>query len=107
MDEPLATLKRREHDDGVLVRVTGEIDMSNVDLLHDEILETIGQVESASLDLGQVRYIDSQGLRLLKRIADRLALGGVELTVIAPPESIAGQLLAITKMGNYLRISSS
>jgi stage II sporulation protein AA (anti-sigma F factor antagonist) len=104
MDEPLATLKRREHDDGVLVRVTGEIDMSNVDLLHDEILETIGQVESASLDLGQVRYIDSQGLRLLKRLSDRLALAGIELTIVAPPDSVAGQLLAITQMSSYLRI---
>jgi stage II sporulation protein AA (anti-sigma F factor antagonist) len=109
VDEPLAELERSadDDDDSVVIRVRGEIDMSNVEMLHSQILEAIGHVGSASLDLSIVSYIDSQGLRLLKRIADRLALGGVELTVIAPPESIAGQLLAITKMGNYLRISSS
>ena len=106
MDRPLADLERSELADGVRVTVIGEIDMSNVEDLHDQILEAVGQVESVSLDLSPVGYIDSQGLRLLKRIADRLALAGIELTVIAPPESVAGQLLAITRMGNYLRIAS-
>ena len=107
MDQPLAQLECTAHDDGIVITVRGEIDMSNVELLHGQILEAIGHVGSAALDLSSIGYIDSQGLRLLKRIADRLALAGVELTVIAAPESIAGQLLAITKMGNYLRISAA
>jgi anti-anti-sigma factor len=104
-DPPLAQLERGEEDDGVRVRIVGDIDMSNVEPLHQQILDAIGQVDSASLDLSAVQYIDSQGLRLLKRLADRLALAGIELTVVAPADSIAGQLLAISGMGSYLRIA--
>jgi len=107
MDQPLAELERIAHDDGVMIRIRGEIDMSNVELLHGQILEAIGHAGSASLDLELVRYIDSQGLRLLERIADRLGLAGVELTVVAPPDGVAGQLLEMTQMGNYLRIIPS
>jgi anti-anti-sigma factor len=107
MSDALATIESFDRPDGVLVSLRGEVDTSNVDMVYDEILIAIGQVGSASLDLSDVQYIDSQGLRMLKRLSDRLALAGVLLTVTAPPDSIAGQLLAITTMSDYLRIEPS
>jgi anti-anti-sigma factor len=107
MPDAFASIESFDRPDAVLVTLRGEVDMSNVDTVYDEILIAIGQVGSASLDLSEVRYIDSQGLRMLKRLSDRLALAGVLLTVTAPPDSIAGQLLAITTMSDYLRIEPS
>ncbi|MHB8690394.1 MAG: STAS domain-containing protein [Solirubrobacteraceae bacterium] len=107
MPDAFASIESFDRPDGMLVSLRGEVDMSNVDTIYDEILIAIGQVGSASLDLSDVQYIDSQGLRMLKRLSDRLGLAGVLLTVTAPPDSIAGQLLAITTMSDYLRIEPS
>jgi hypothetical protein len=42
--------------------------------------------------------MDSRGVRLPHELSRRLAADGVELTVVAPADSIAGEILRLTRL---------
>ena len=50
---------------------------------------------------------DSQGVRLLHRLSSALTARGATLVVVAPEESIAGDVLRITQMADLIEIRSS
>jgi anti-sigma B factor antagonist len=104
MTHELALLRREEHNGVLVVHVSGEIDLSNADELHRRIHRELSGTPLAVVDLGEISYIDSQGLRLLKRLSDQLEGEGARLEVVAPPDSIARDVLELTKMGEEITI---
>ena len=96
----------REERDGarLILRLSGEIDLSNVEHLHDAIKLAVPGSSLVVIDLAEVEYIDSQGLRLLKRLSSALALDGVRLQVLAPPKSIARDVLDLTRMSDEIEV---
>ncbi|MBR2834880.1 MAG: STAS domain-containing protein [Coriobacteriales bacterium] len=73
------------------VYVTGEVDVSNADVLRNGIDDAFGvpQVRSVGVDLSEVPYIDSTGIGVLvgaKHKADEL---GCEFKVIKPQDNVA------------------
>jgi anti-anti-sigma factor len=82
--EPLV-LKITQFDDSQLVAVGGEIDLNTAPEL-DEVLTKFdsGQV---TVDLADVTFIDSTGVRVLIEAYERLGRGGGTLTVrdASPP----------------------
>ena len=96
-EPPLARLEIRRADDATVVCVFGEIDLSNAAGLQAEIEAALRDVRgSGALDLGGVEYLDSQGLRLLHTVVSRQARRGLNVTLLAPADSVAGDILMLS-----------
>ena len=97
MSDPLAQL-RFDWDGAESVRVTvsGEIDLSNADGLERELLTALAPARAVTIDLREVTYMDSQGVRLLHHLSVGLA-SDATLTVVAPAGTFAGGVLRVTR----------
>jgi anti-anti-sigma factor len=91
----------------IVIQLRGEIDLSNVEGLESQIDRAIADVESVVIDLTAVEFIDSRGLRLLKRISTDVSARNATFAVVAPPSSIARSLLDMTHMSAELAVSDS
>jgi anti-anti-sigma factor len=87
----------RPGDGGVRIAIAGEIDLANADAVEEQIVAAItNQVTSVSLDLGDVDYIDSAGLRIFFALAPRLAGLQIALELVAPIGSPSRRLLEVS-----------
>lgn len=89
-----------ENGDVLVIRITGEVDVSNVDVLR----ERIGTMVPAGtgrvvFDLGELEFIDSSGLSLLVDIAS-----GVGRAELRTPSSIVRRIVDLTGLGPVLPI---
>ena len=82
--------------ESVEVTVRGEIDLSNADDLERELARELTPARDVTIDLREVEYIDSSGVRLLHHLAATLA-PGTGLTVVAPEGTFAGSVLRLTR----------
>lgn len=98
MNAPLATVEVRRVERDVSVVVVGEIDLSNADDVQVRIDEASRGARAVTVDLRAVDYMDSRGVRLLHDLSRRLAADGIELTVVAPADTIAGEILRLTRL---------
>ena len=93
-------------DDGVVVAsLSGEIDLSNAAEITDALLggipnEALGLV----IDLSEVSYIDSAGVRMLAELDHRLGWRAQTLRVVAPEESRSRRVLEIAGLERVLSI---
>ena len=102
MTDPPPLMQTDGEDGRVVVRLTGEIDLSNVDGLETRIDEAISDVGEVVIDLTAIDFIDSRGLRLLKRVSAVVAGRAGTLVVVAPASSIARSVLDMTGMSQEL-----
>jgi len=102
--DELARVQRDDVDGAAVVHLVGEIDLSNADELHGRIRQVVAGVPRVVIDLAAIAYIDSQGLRLLTRLSDQLDDEGRELEIVAPPDSIARDVLELAGMGDEITI---
>jgi anti-anti-sigma factor len=92
----LARVETEQRDATCLVRVHGEIDMSNA-------RELLGAIETAMpnsaeelvVDLTGVSYVDSAGVALLLRLAHRLQGRRQEMSLMAPHGSPVREVLEL------------
>jgi anti-anti-sigma factor len=72
---------RSEHEGDVhLIELIGELDLDGAPRLEEELRAAeAGDATSIVVDLGQLEFIDSTGLRLLVMAADRSAAGRFSL----------------------------
>ncbi|MEV4319477.1 STAS domain-containing protein [Actinocrispum sp. NPDC049592] len=85
MTTPLTVTPERGPDGTVVLLATGEIDMTNSDVLTEAIEGTPGRVV---VDLSGVEYIDSAGLAVLFIHAERIEV--VVPSVLAPVVAFSG-----------------
>lgn len=104
MSEPLAQIDVVDHQGQPLLRIVGEVDMSNVRAVADELRIGIGTASTAIVDLTGLGFLDSQGLRMLHRLVDERARAGSALVIVAPPTGVAGSVLALTGMDKDLDV---
>ena len=65
-----------EFEDGrFVVRLSGEVDLSNVEGLEAQIEDAIADAQDVVIDLTAIEFIDSRGLRLLNRVASSVPDG--------------------------------
>ena len=80
-----------------VARLCGEVDLSNVD---DLTLVIEAAVSNAALglvlDLSDVTYLDSTGLRLIFRLSRRLLDRQQQLRLVVPPEA---RILPVLRLG--------
>ena len=73
-------------DDGLVrIAVAGEIDLANAAAVEEQIVAAItNQVTRVSVELGEVDYLDSAGLRIFFSLAPRLSTLQIALELAAP-----------------------
>lgn len=97
MMEPTAFVSARADGGHVYIVVSGEIDLSNADDIERDIAHAIpNHITSASIDLTDVTYIDSVGMRLLFSLAAQLRTAQIGLTIVAPENSPARRIVEIS-----------
>lgn len=87
-----------------VVRIVGEVDMSNADTIAAQLDAAADGVDALTIDLTDVAYLDSHGLHILQSLADRHTVGSLKLTLIADPGGIAHQLLTIAGIANTVPV---
>ena len=107
MTEPRPLLQTEGDDGRVIVRLAGEIDLSNVDALEAQIDSAIAQAQDVVIDLTAIDFIDSRGLRLLNRVSSSVADRHGTLLVVAPAGSVARSVLDMTGMSRELTVHDS
>ena len=79
-----------------ILRVDGEVDMSNAEELAAAMDQAAGKGSTVALDLSGTTYLDSAGIRLLFNLAKRLQTQRRRVRVIVPEDSPIRAVLEIT-----------
>jgi anti-sigma B factor antagonist len=90
-------------EDGCLVRVTGEIDLSTVAVLRRELDAALGEDATVLLDLSGVTFIDSSGLHLLIE-ASQSSEAGDRADFVVRPSEIVQRLIELSGTADLLTI---
>jgi anti-anti-sigma factor len=91
---PLGDLKLESIAGLPVARLSGEIDRSNVAELGDRVTTAIGdQSGGLVLDLSELAFLDSTGIRMLFELAAELKRRQQALRVVVPDGSHLGQVL--------------
>lgn len=97
-------VQRRDGDRGEIVAVRGEVDLTNADQLGEALAAATGH--TVVLDLSELAFLDSAGIRTIDRTRRRLAEEGRELLVVAPPESRAGWTFRVAGLADETVLAS-
>lgn len=91
---PLATVHDESLDNTTIVAVRGEIDVSNGDDIQAMILDSVTlTTRRLLLDLSDIAYFDSVGVRLAFDVEQRLARQSISFGIIRPPTSYVRKVL--------------
>ena|SRR5437868_5555918 len=85
--------------DVVIARLEGDIDLANTPAISTTILEAVpNDAIGLVVDLSDVRYIDSVGIRMLFTFVRSLHASRQGMAIAVPPESPVRKLLKITHL---------
>jgi anti-anti-sigma factor len=90
-------------EDAIVVRATGEIDMSTVDVLRRELDAAREEAAAALLDLSGVTFIDSSGLHLLLDASHDSAVSDWGFFVVRPSE-VVERLLQVSGAADWIMV---
>lgn len=65
-------------------RLQGEIDLANAAAVQADVIDRLGGASALVIDLTDVTYFDSSGLRMLDGLAGACRAAGLPLRVVAP-----------------------
>jgi anti-anti-sigma factor len=85
---PDFSVTRRRADDAIVVVPVGEIDLATVDELQAEVDAAASEAQHVVLDLREVSFIDSAGLRLVVQSSRALEAGGGAFAVVRGPHEV-------------------
>ena len=92
----MTDLARVAIDSNQVVTVTGEIDLSNAARVRDAIGAALPDLPEVCVDLTGTEYLDSAGIAMLFRLAERLSYNRQELQLVVPPEGPIRALINLT-----------
>jgi anti-sigma B factor antagonist len=100
--EPLI-IALREENDRMVVTMEGELDMANAPLLQSRIESgELAAAKTVVLDLQQLTFLDSTGLRVILAARELCWRRGQEFAV-TPGSQQVQRLLSVTGVGEHLR----
>ena len=85
---PDFSVSRRRSNDAIVVVPVGEIDLATIDALQGEIDAAAAEAEQVVLDLREVAFIDSAGLRLVVHSSKALEADGGTFAVVRGPREV-------------------
>jgi len=103
-----ATVEARTVGDVQVVTIRGEIDLSNA----TEVRDGIGHLASDDVsvimvDLSQTDYLDSSGIAMLFRLAERLGHRRQELRLVVPPDAPIRTALELTNLPKAIAVQDA
>jgi len=91
------------HGETVVVEASGDLDLSVADTFEDELRKALSDgTAEVVLDLAQVPFIDSTGLRALIRVAEETRHNGERLSIRRELAPAVERLLEVTRLGEAL-----
>lgn len=104
----LAQVEVEQRGDACIVRISGEIDLSNAEEVRQVLEESSSNLSRLHVvDLSQTRYLDSSGMRLLFNLAERLRVRKRELHLIVPDDAVIRRVLDLSGIPAVARIHAS
>jgi anti-anti-sigma factor len=102
---PLASIEAYAGGSALTVRIRGEIDASNATVITRDIRNVMKEEDAPlHLDLTEVTFIDSAGLRMLQQFERVCAASATPLRVTVEADSTVAQLLEITALDRVLNV---
>jgi anti-sigma B factor antagonist len=103
-----AVVQARTVEDVQVVSIRGEVDLSNA----TEVRDAIGQIASADVtvivvDLSETGHLDSSGIAMLFRLAERLGHRRQELRLVVPPDSPLRAALELTNLPQTIPVQDA
>jgi anti-anti-sigma factor len=95
MTGPIADVHFERAGAVVVAHVQGEIDMSNAEYLGTAFREVPPDARAVILDLREVGYLDSAGLRMIYTLRNRLDHRGQRLRLVVAPGAAITEALRI------------
>jgi len=92
---------------GVIVNVHGEIDLSNAAIVRDSIAAAVPNLPVVVVDLSGTEYLDSAGIAMLFRLAERLGYNRQELRLVVPASAPIRAVVRLTGLDQVVRVTSS
>jgi anti-anti-sigma factor len=96
----LATITATHTDEALTIAIGGEVDMSNAAEIEREIRERAEGAALVVLDLGDVSFFDSSGIRMLFGVRQQLRVSGTAMAVVAPEGSRVSEVLDVARVDN-------
>ena len=91
-----------------VVRVLGEIDLSNTDEVREAIsAAAANDVSSVVVDLSGTTYLDSSGIAMLFRLAEGLRYRRQTLRLVVPPDAPIRRVLEITRVPQVIPVQDA
>ena len=90
-----------------VVEVTGELDLSTVGRWEDNVRAVGRDASAVVLDLSEVGFVDSAGVRTLFRLARDTASRGTRLLIVAPSGGAVRRLLDILAIRSLIPVCES
>lgn len=81
-----------------VLSITGDLDVVSVPQVLERVPELVADAGALVVDLREVTFLDSSGVRFLHRLAHTCASAGTGVRVVAPPGSRARRVLDIVGM---------
>lgn len=88
-------------DSGIVLALAGYIDLSNVQVLSEAITKALAQAPEVVVDLAEVTFLDSTGLREFASGYQQAEAAGARFRVVNPQGSVL-DVLRIAGMYDYL-----
>jgi anti-anti-sigma factor len=79
------SISTSEHDGRVVVQLRGELDLATAPELEELIVERLDAGQAVVLDLRELEFMDSSGLRVIIAAHARAGRGGPRFTIVRPP----------------------
>jgi anti-anti-sigma factor len=93
----IATVEATVDSGSIRIHLSGEIDLANAADVEEEILDAVSDEPTAvSVDLADLTYLDSAGIRILFHLASRLQDSGIVLQLIVPLDSRIRELIELS-----------
>ena len=102
-----AVVESREDGTRTTISVRGEVDLANHEAVEQEINQAISnQITLVELDLTDVAFIDSAGLRSLFGLVSRLNRLQITLELVAPEPSPARRVIELSGLESMVTVRS-
>jgi len=88
-----------------IVRVSGEIDLSNVSAVLEAVADVLPtDAATVVVDLSETVYLDSSGIAMLFRLAERLEHSRQRLHLVVPPGAPIRRVLELTNLTGVIPV---
>jgi anti-anti-sigma factor len=94
----LASVSSRQHGAALVLAISGEVDISNIDRIAEVIYALPNTDAGLLIDLTEVSYLDSSAVSLLHDLAMRLRNRTQQLIVVSPPATPPRRILDLTAL---------